>query len=253
MNIKLPFGLLLCAALAPYANAAPQKLELGVPREAKQQVVSPNTQPSSVSLSSNTVDFGTVQYGTTANPITVKLVNAGVSAVNIDSVVVQSNSSNSFSAQASCPKQLAPKDFCDIRVLLTPEALGPLSALLVAKVGGSLYSADLAGTGRTTSQPLSLSKFSVDFSPLKVGTTTAVTTITLTNENGEAVLIQNISIDVGASHFAQNNNCTNVLNAGESCTVLLSMTPANEGPLQGNLSVIAGGFSNDVPLSGMGQ
>jgi hypothetical protein len=107
----------------------------------------------------------------------------------------------------------------------------------------------LSGTG--IAPGVNLTPSSLTFAAQNVGTTSAVQTVTLSN-NGTATL--SITKIATSGDFAQTNNCGTTLAPNASCTINVTFTPTAIGSRTGALSVTdnASGSPQSVSLSGTG-
>ncbi len=80
-----------------------------------------------------------------------------------------------------------------------------------------------------------LSPNSLNFGSLRVGMTSGISAITITNHLNVPVMIASITI---MGDFAQTNNCTVALNPGQGCTIKASFTPTAVGSRTGEVRVI---------------
>lgn len=105
----------------------------------------------------------------------------------------------------------------------------------------------------------SLSASALDFGGQSMGTTSAVQTITLTNDGGAALTISSIS--VSNNQFVQTNNCTSVAPAA-TCTIMQAFSPAPVAVALNSTVTVTGvlmiasnglGSPNTVSLAGTGE
>ncbi len=107
---------------------------------------------------------------------------------------------------------------------------------------GAATSAALTQTvqsGSTQSGQLTLSRGSIDFGGESMGTTSLPQTITITNSGHTTITISGIA---ASSQFAQSNNCS-TLNAGASCTVTVTFTPAAAAGAINSTAAVSGSLS----------
>ena len=100
-----------------------------------------------------------------------------------------------------------------------------------------------------------LSPSSVTFPAQLLNTTSAGSTVTLSNTGDTNLTINSITITgTNASNFAQTNNCGTLLAGGASCTVTLTFTPSVTGTHTASLSISdnASGSPHTVSLTGTG-
>ena len=96
---------------------------------------------------------------------------------------------------------------------------------------------------------------SLTFAAQVVGTTSAPQVVTLTNNLTTTLTISSIGFTgTNSGDFAQTNNCGSSVNAGASCTINVTFTPAASGTRTATLNVTdnAGNSPQTVSLSGTG-
>ncbi|MGA2191620.1 MAG: choice-of-anchor D domain-containing protein, partial [Steroidobacteraceae bacterium] len=133
---------------------------------------------------------------------------------------------------------------------------------LVTNYSGNLFIADVYNnrirevTGLasgTSSYTLTPSATDFGFQPLN--TSSASTTITLSNTGSGALTLGAISVTgTNSSQFSQNNNCGPSVAVGTSCAIQVVFSPSAVGAQNASLGVTAGGGagSEAVALSGTG-
>jgi Bacterial Ig-like domain (group 3)/MBG domain (YGX type)/Abnormal spindle-like microcephaly-assoc'd, ASPM-SPD-2-Hydin len=108
-----------------------------------------------------------------------------------------------------------------------------------------------------TLAPLSVSPATLSFAPQSQGTTSAVQTAVLTNNDAEAHTISSLQITgSSASDYAQTNNCVGSLAPGASCSISITFSPSVIGTR--TASIVINDPANTVSppvvyLSGAGQ
>jgi hypothetical protein len=133
----------------------------------------------------------------------------------------------------------------------SPANVSP-NVLIAGTYGRGLWQIPLwtAGTQLTTA---SAQPTSITFAAQPVGTTSGSQTITLSNTGGIALAITDIN---SSANFSETDNCsTGAVNAGASCTILVSFTPGQAGDLSGQLTISANisGGQITIPLAGTGS
>jgi hypothetical protein len=141
-----------------------------------------------------------------------------------------------------------------VQVSFTPSADGLRSAsLLIAdNIAGSPQSVSLSGIGGTV--PIaSITPSNVFFANQVVGTTSAASTVTFSNQGSDLLSIAGISMTGNnAADFRQTNNCGTSLAAGASCNISVVFSPSSVGSRLATLSFAdsASGSPQTVGLSG---
>jgi hypothetical protein len=141
-------------------------------------------------------------------------------------------------AAGTSPSSIAVGDFNnDGRLdLAVTDAVGSVVSVLLYPV--------LAGPNATLSSTL------LDFGTQLVGTTSAGSALTLSND-GTATL--NITSIAASANFSETDNCGSSLPAGSSCTITVTFVPLADGKLAGTLSITdnAPGSPQTVALNGV--
>jgi hypothetical protein len=198
-----------------------------------------------------TLTFPSQQVGTSSAAQAVTLNNTGNAALNISSIQVTGN----YTQTDNCPAALASSSSCTINVTFTPTASGTRNGTLTISdnAPGSPQTVSLTGTGSALSAPMAtLAPTSLVFAGQQVGTSSAAQAVTLTN-SGNAAL--NISSFLVTGNFAQTNNCSATLASHSSCTVSITFTPTASGTRSGALTVSdnAAGSPQTANLTGSGS
>ena len=206
-----------------------------------------------VKLSRTSIAFGVVLLGTTSASQTVTLTNAGGVALNISSIGLTGGNSGQFAQTHTCGSSLGAGLGCTISVTFKPTATGSKTAALSISDdgGGSPQTVSLTGTVTV----VKLSRASVGFGAVVVGTTSASQTVTLTNIGSVALSISSIGLTgANAGDFAQTNTCGSSLSAGLSCTISVTFKPTATGSRSAAVSISdsGGGSPQTVSLSGTG-
>jgi len=228
------------------ANGSPQSVTLA----------GTGTQPA-ISLSPNSLTFGNQAVGTSRSGQSVTLTNTGTATLTLNSVGIGGANAGDFSQTNTCGGSVAAGSNCTITVTFAPTATGTRSAnLSIADNAPSTpQTVSFSGTGIA----LQLSPTSLSFGPIKVGKSSAVKTITLTNLGSTTVSITRIGITgTNAGDFKQTNTCSSSIGAGQSCAISIAFTPLATGARTAILGVMdSDGGSPQSPqivtLSGTGS
>ena len=89
----------------------------------------------------------------------------------------------------------------------------------------------------------------LSFGNITVGSTSAMQTVTLTNAGPNPLSLSDIS---ATSNFLATSACGASLAPAAQCTVTVSFAPTTAGTLSGGLTIVAGGVTQVVGLSGVG-
>lgn len=193
---------------------------------------SPTTPP--VILTPSSLSFGNEAVGVTSASKSLTFTNNQTTAVTIDGINV---SLSDFQETTNCPlipNTLAAGASCTITVTFTPSVTGIRNGSIIALNSGGSATASLSGTGvlAAVASPSSLT-----FGSQKVGTSSAVQSVTLTNYQSTTLTIN--SIVSSLSDFHVSSTCPlspNTLAAGASCTASITFRPSTTGTRSGNLT-----------------
>jgi hypothetical protein len=95
-----------------------------------------------------------------------------------------------------------------------------------------------------------VSPSALNFGSEVTGQTSAAQTVAVTNPTSSAASVSSIST---SGDFAETNNCGSSIAANGSCSVSVTFTPTATGSRTGVLTVVAGGVTDTVNLSGTGS
>jgi hypothetical protein len=216
------------------------------------------------SLTPATVPFGSLTAGTTSGPMSLTLSNSGNATLNITGITIGGTNPADFAVSTganACGTTLAAGSSCSIYVTFTPATAATFSAMVLVadNATGSPQSASLTGTGTAAPAPVvTLAPTSVAFAGQTSGTTSAPTTVTLTNSGNAALTIVGITIaGTNPTDFATttgSNACGSSLAAGATCNIYVTFTPATAASFAATLSVAdnASGSPQGVALTGSG-
>ena len=185
-----------------------------------------------VSLSPTVVNFGRQGIKTTSSAQAITLANTGSSPLNITDIAVTGANSSEFTQTNNCPDSLAPNTSCAIEVTFSPRATGVRvgAVSITDNAAGSPHVVLLSGTGTL----VSLSATSLTFAGQNVGTTAASQIVTLTNHGSSSL---SITSPATTGDFTAHKLCGSSINAGASCRIIVSFTPAQTGVRNGTLTI----------------
>jgi hypothetical protein len=139
-----------------------------------------------------------------------------------------------------------------VGVTFSPVAVGAATGSLTFTDGAITgpQTVSLSGTG---SAPVTFSATSINFSTVKVGTTSSAKTVTLTNHLSSALTFTSVSASTGFTVVS--NSCGASIGAGATCTVGVTFSPTVTGPATGTLTFTDSALTSQqvVTLSGTGQ
>jgi hypothetical protein len=203
----------------------------------------------------NTLNFGAKVLGTHSSGRSITLRNTSPNSLTISNVTITGANATDFLLQGNnCGSVLSGNSNCTIAVSFKPTNIDVRLANLVvtdSAVGGS-QTASLIGTGTAAS----ISPPNLVFTPQKVGTTSPVQTINLSDASTTALTITAIAITgTNAADFVQANTCGTGIAGRASCTVSVTFKPTATGTRTAAVSVTDNGGASpqSVALTGTGQ
>jgi hypothetical protein len=211
------------------------------------------TAPPTDTLSASALTFPATVIGVTSAAQTVTITNSGGNPLTSITVSV----SGAFQQNNNCTTQLAANASCAINVMYLPTAAGKQTGTL--SVGDILktQSVSLSGTGLLP-PVIAVNPTKLSFSNQPVNTTSAPSTLTVSNAGGAPMSDVGFQITgTSASNFATGaTTCGATLGEGKSCTVQVTFTPTASGTENATLTVTSSSAqvkAVNVPLSGNGQ
>ena len=207
------------------------------------------------SISSTTVTFSSQAVGTTSAAQSATLDNVGNATLTFSSIQLTGPNSADFNLTNTCGSSLAPSAECTLSVTFTPSAAGTRTASVVFtdNATGSPQTVNLSGTG--TSAGVGLSTSILNFGSQSVGTSTAVQTVTLTNNGNAALSVTSIVVTgTNPGDFPQQNTCGTSVAAGGTCVITVSFDPVAVGSRSAVVTITdaAPGSPQLVTLTGTG-
>ncbi len=204
--------------------------------------------PATDTLSSASLTFSAQQVGTTSAAQQVILTNAGDVALSLVTAVI---TGGDFTATNSCGTSLAAHSSCAVNVSFVPTAVGTRTGQLQISDQFRVQNVSLSGAGLAPAG-VSLSPSVIDFGATGVGTNSSSSTITLTNNGGEPLLISATTLS-GPFKLAS-TTCSTSLPPAAACSFTLFFAPNEPGAATGTLVVAdnASSAKQTVNLSGMG-
>jgi hypothetical protein len=221
--------------------------------------ISHNNVPA-VALTPQKINFGNVTENTTENvtsenvPAVVTVLNASTAPLQISGVATTGD----FAETNNCIGTLsAGGGVCTINLTYTPTVLAPETEQLsiTDNADGSPHLVTLTGTGVTGVAQVQFTPTSLVFPGTTLNTTSAVQTVTMTNDGETALTVTNIA---ATGDFAETNTCPSypfTMAVGGSCSFSVTFTPTNTGVRKGSLTVtdnVTSG-SSSIGLTGTGD
>jgi cytochrome c553 len=210
-----------------------------------------------VTLAPGSLDFGLSTVGAAPIARTVSLTNGGTAALSLSAVNV---TGNGFGGSHNCGTSVASGASCTLTLTFSPPSAAATTGQVsvVSNASGSPHTVALAGTGVLASTAVLnwSGAASATFADTAIGSVSAPTTLTLSNQGPGTASINSISIaGADAAEFLSGGSCAvgASLAANATCTVSVAMAPAQVGPRAATLNVGTNG--NGPPaaaLSGNG-
>lgn len=199
-----------------------------------------NSQPA-LTISPTSLTFADTLVQQTSGPLSITLSNTTGAEIPFTLAVP-----GSFAATDTCAENVPANSTCTINVTFTPQAAGPISGQLVLSGGADTFNVPLSGNG--LSFQLSVSPTSLAFGVVRVNTTSAPQTVTLTNSGTGTIVIA--SVTNASANFSLTTTCT-TLAQGASCVVTVQFTPQSTGALFDSITIISPQASvTQISLSG---
>jgi hypothetical protein len=200
-----------------------------------------------VEFSPPSLDFANQDVNSISTSHPVTLTNTGTKVLTITSIFV--SAALGFAETDNCGSSLAAGAACTFHLTFTPLNPGAVTGNLRIEddAPGSPHSVSLSGTGIGV-PAVSLSRSTVAFGSLLLGSAATAQTLTLTNTGTGNLTVTGIS---GPSDFPYSHDCAQ-LEPSASCTISVGFRPKALGSCAGNLTIAsnASGSPHAVALSG---
>jgi len=214
-----------------------------------------------ITVTPTSLDFGSVAVGSSRPAQTVTVRNHGCSSLTIGTITLGGTNAGEFATQNdNCSGQsLAPGASATLQVVFNPTSAGAKTATLSIPSNDpdeDPFNVPLSGTG--TQPNITVNPTSIDFGSVQVGSSSAPTTVTVTNDGTANLNVGTISLGgVNADQFAiQNDNCSGqTLAPGGSATVQVVFSPTLAGAKTATMAIPSDDRDEatvNVALSGTG-
>lgn len=185
-------------------------------------------QPTTVSLSPLTKDFGSVVVGSASTVQAFTVTNSASTAATF-AVAMTGN----YSQTNTCGTTVPANGSCTISVTFAPTGLFTRSGTLTVTTSGSATALVATLTGTGTAQA-TLTPTTADFGSVTTGSSSTAQTFTFTNLSSTALTINSVGV---TTNFSQTNTCGTSVAANSSCTVSVVFSPTAGGALTGTLAI----------------
>jgi hypothetical protein len=212
----------------------------------------------SITLSPTSLDFGAAPVSSTTAAKSIVIGNSGGGNLVISSAAISGTNASDFAfSMAPLPLTVTSGGLSVITVTFTPAALGTRSATLTLQSNAASSPHTIALTGSGQGVPvIGLSSSTLDFGSQNVNTTTAPTTLTISNTGNDNLVISSLSlIGFNATEFGFTSSTLPITVApSKSTTIPLTFTPTGNGLRSASLRIVdnANGSPHQVALSGTG-
>lgn len=203
----------------------------------------------------NPFNMGRQPEGTQGIPQAIELYNRGNAPLDFAGISV---SGPAFSmGQNDCTGNMPAEALCVVNLVFAPTGIGVFSGSLAVHSNDPVQpvlTVGLTGIGDSSSAGFpaaTLSTTSLDFGAVVEGASNAPQNISLTNSGSAPLTIQSIR---ATGNYAETNSCGTSLNAGSTCQISVTFSPASVGAVLGNLTITDNAENSPqmVSLSGQG-
>jgi hypothetical protein len=206
------------------------------------------TAPSVVVLP-ETLSFISQTSGTSSPASAVTLTNAGTGPLTISSLTA----SGPYTQTNNCGKSIAAGAGCTINVVFQPTSAGALAGALTiaddAIPAGTDQTVYLNGTGTLATPAMALSPESLLFPDQKVGTTSAIERVTISNLSSAALIF---GVPTYPPGFTSSSTCGASLARAASCVISAAFVPTVAGSVSSAILIPITGYPIlRIGLSGM--
>ncbi|HEY6769281.1 MAG TPA: FG-GAP-like repeat-containing protein [Candidatus Sulfotelmatobacter sp.] len=201
-----------------------------------------------MSASATKLTFGNVQVSGSSAPQSVTLTNKGNTILNIGSITTSAD----YGMSTTCGSTLASQGTCTITITFSPTYPGLINGELTitGSVTGDFLIVPLTGTGQF---PMAVLPLTLTFPATPVGGTSAGQTVTVTNQTSSSI---SFNFSTTGNYNVTGSGatpCNGTLAALANCTVSVSLSPTQSGPISGSFIVSGNGFLPQITsLSGTG-
>ncbi len=199
-------------------------------------------------IDSSNLSFPPQQMGTSGTPQPVKIWNAG-----LENLTIQSISASGWLSQTNNCSTVKPGGYCTVEVAPEPKSEELASQITVNydHIPGPSYS--IYNSYLTSPTPLMLSQTGpIPFGTQTVGNPSMYRTVTVTNVSNRDVDAPRSSVGGGSGFQLAGSTCSGTLKPHQSCVAAAVFNPKQPGNYSANL-IFAGSISASIDLSGTAQ
>jgi hypothetical protein len=206
--------------------------------------------PSGVTVSPTSLNLGSIGVSSSSPSQQVTLTNSSGAALTINSIAFSGGNAGNFNQTNNCGTSVANGASCTVNVNFTPSGTGAFSSTLeiTDSASNSPQTVSVTGTGVTA---VTLSKTSLSFGTVFIGSSLTAPAVTLTNN--QSVALTGISISVNSSSFSQVNTCGTSIGPGAKCTITVTFSPKSAGALTGTVTINDSGSNSPQSISLQGN
>ena len=200
------------------------------------------------------VSFPSTAVNATSATTTITITNVGTASALAVTASTPDATHFPLSANTCSNVTVAAGGSCSFKVAFHPTAAGALSNNITVNRTGGALTIGVSGTGSAVAAPGHLSlPSSLSFADQLVGTTSASSTVTISNTGGAAVSVSGVSSSNPSEFTVASSTCTTV-SVGASCAIGVTFKPGAAGTRSGSVSVVSNGTGSPqaIGVSGNG-
>jgi len=212
-----------------------------------------------IKLSASGLAFAILPIGTTSSGQNITLTNTSASTVTGLSIGTPVPATDfAVVSGSNCGTSLTANGTCSFQVTFDPTAAGSRAGTITIANSAANQTLYLAGFGETSTLSAYVKDSSLVFPNQVIATTSANQNITLTNNGDTPLTIASVGVSgANIGDFTPSNSCPltpSTLNAGSSCTVGMTFTPAAAGTRTATVTITdnATGSPRNITVSGIG-
>jgi len=196
-------------------------------------------------ISPSTLNFAEVMVGQSATKTAV-LSNPSAKAITVKSLGIDV-SSDVYQQSNDCGDTIAPQASCMVTVTFTPKSAGARSGRVRVDSEGASTPLALEGVGQQAMLLVSPTALRLGALPWPSGTVSRSVSIV----NSGNIPLTGLAVSNNDSRLAIDyGDCTAILGANKSCSLMLRYTPSGLGVISSSLQILSDAGSATVSLSG---